>query len=683
MGSLLEDIKLGKRYVYFRSQENTHGNSLYAKTDTILQELKIGITASSDKLDENKSKTKMDLALDFLKTAATTERTKEVRFFQNFNSQFPEMQKLFNMDFNQETMEKDYINFIANINKTLKGTETFKKELQAEIKRIERYNNSRQYTRKGEIKKGFEGEYQKAVTENSAYYNAAQTIFQKNSKKSFESLINNRTTESEITNYILKNFGNKIFSMGKNGKLQLDSTQFASLIKLLNDKAYEMLQNQFDQVKKYEVSSHFNNKDFLQEYDQFINGLLDSPNLGDTLSSVADQFGITPSRMQNITVQSNELETVKNKLMNATESLRNGEDFDTWFSHNQGLLNLEDIVKASYSISVQGYYTGEDLGLVELATKHIVGILGGRSNPTDDIEAGKLIVIPTVDVNTSSAYSKYESAMLQIQKKYFNQIKRTTDLNSFRENTETLKAMREEQLKALKDLESELPKGEKGLKYLIEHINLHDTIKGYASAGSANFQKNGGFEGAAFGSNLEQQLSILSSTNIPGGLSMMEGLSQEDINFFRFAMVNAGSKMIGASLKKSLEDYFSVFLGFFMFNDAALMVEDAKNTLEETMEPQVTELHVYQLNGVYIPSSYLLQQTWEQLTKAVQDMETTALSGQGTRAILHTYDKEYTKGMTPEQMFDQAEKSTKLEMRFLGGFFDLLGSISNAMNNLG
>ncbi len=128
------------------------------------------------------------------------------------------------MDFSQETMEKDYINFITNINKTLKGTETFKKELRAEIKRIERYNNSRKYTIKGEIKKGFEKDYQEAVTENSAYYNAVDTIFSKDSKQSFESLISNRTTESEITAHILKNFGNKIFSLGKGGKLQLNST---------------------------------------------------------------------------------------------------------------------------------------------------------------------------------------------------------------------------------------------------------------------------------------------------------------------------------------------------------------------------------------------------------------------------------------------------------------------------
>ena len=86
------------------------------------------------------------------------------------------------------------------------------------------------------------------------------------------------------------------------------------------------------------------------------------------------------------------------------------------------------------------------------------------------------------------------------------------------------------------------------------------------------------------------------------------------------------------------------------------------------------------MNGVFIPSSYLLQKTWEELTKAVQDMQSTALTGQGTRAILHTYNEGYIKGLDQESMFERAEQDTKLEMRFLGGFFDLLNSISNSMN---
>jgi hypothetical protein len=55
----------------------------------------------------------------------------------------------------------------------------------------------------------------------------------------------------------------------------------------------------------------------------------------------------------------------------------------------------------------------------------------------------------------------------------------------------------------------------------------------------------------------------------------MGGLEEKDIEFFQFAMINAGSQMIGHNLKRTLEDYFSIFLSFFMFNDAALMIEEA------------------------------------------------------------------------------------------------------------
>lgn len=679
MSDLLNDIKLGKRYVFYTSQSHID-SSVYNKTNSILQDLKTGITRSSDKLDSKKSETKMDLALDFLKTSATNERTKEVRFFQNFSSKFPKMQDLFNMEFTQENMEKDYINFITNINKLLKGTENFERQLNNEIKRIERYDAAKKFGSRGKAYKGLEKQFYDTLTDKGLATNAAETIFKKDSTKTFESLINNRTTESEITNYILKNFGSKIFSMNASGKLNLNSANFASLIKILNDRAYEMIGNYYNKVgsKQTNLREQLDNIIFTDEYVEFVEGLLNAPNLSDALSSISEQFGINNKKMQQISVSASEVNALTQKLTLGTKELRGKQSFSKWFEKNKGQLDMEDIIRAIGSISVQGYYTGEDLGLAELTARGISGALGGRANATDDIDLGKLIITYGFEGGDISAVqTKYESELLRLQKQYYDEFVRTTNLESFEQNTEKIREMRKQQLEALKQLQNELPKGKEGLQYLTEHINIHDTIKGYASAGSASFQKHGGFEGAAFGSNLNEQLNILASVEATGGLS------KEDINFFKFAMVNAGSGMIGASLKSSLEDYFSVFLGFFMFNDAALMVEEAKDSIEEQIEPQVTELHVYQLNGVYVPSSYLLQQTWEQLTKAVQDMQSTALSGQGTRAILHTYDSGYTKGMTSEQMFDKAEKSTKLEMRFLGGFFDLLNSISNSMNNLG
>ena len=56
---------------------------------------------------------------------------------------------------------------------------------------------------------------------------------------------------------------------------------------------------------------------------------------------------------------------------------------------------------------------------------------------------------------------------------------------------------------------------------------------------------------------------------------------------------------------------------------------------------------------------------------------------QGTRAILHTYNEGYQKGKSWTETYEEAKKKTKLEMRFLGGFFDLLDNMSKAMKNLG
>jgi len=45
-------------------------------------------------------------------------------------------------------------------------------------------------------------------------------------------------------------------------------------------------------------------------------------------------------------------------------------------------------------------------------------------------------------------------------------------------------------------------------------------------------------------------------------------MTLDDIEWLKFAMRNAGQGMIGSANKRSIEDYFSVFVGFFMFNDA-------------------------------------------------------------------------------------------------------------------
>ena len=105
---------------------------------------------------------------------------------------------------------------------------------------------------------------------------------------------------------------------------------------------------------------------------------------------------------------------------------------------------------------------------------------------------------------------------------------------------------------------------------LLKHINIHSTVKAYTSAGSSRFKSAGGFSGAAFGSNLFNEIDILADVGNAGGLAF----SKEDKEDFIMAMINAGQEMIGNSLKPQLENYFSTFIGLLMFNDAEIAASD-------------------------------------------------------------------------------------------------------------
>jgi hypothetical protein len=53
--------------------------------------------------------------------------------------------------------------------------------------------------------------------------------------------------------------------------------------------------------------------------------------------------------------------------------------------------DIRKMIASVNTIRVQTYYVGEDLSMLDLIINGISAALGGGRNPTDDIEAGKLI----------------------------------------------------------------------------------------------------------------------------------------------------------------------------------------------------------------------------------------------------------------------------------------------------
>jgi len=160
---------------------------------------------------------------------------------------------------------------------------------------------------------------------------------------------------------------------------------------------------------------------------------------------------------------------------------------------------------------------------------------------------------------------------------------------------------------------------------MITHINIHETIKGYASI-DATTEK---FAGAAFGASLTDQMDIINTMLLEGSI---DGL---DTNWLKFALINCGEGMIGANNKHALEDYLSGYIGLLMFSDASFIAQDVSNYLKGLEVGDISNIHIYVLNNKYVPSSYILHETHKAMSQFLEGIETET---HGTLISLKTYN---------------------------------------------
>lgn len=668
----------GFRYVFFQTlyqERSPIYKQLASQAESSIQHVMNALHGTND--ETNDGSNKMVEALNFLKAAASFERSQEIKFFSNFKNQFPEVGEIFN--FSPTEGEDIDIAFLLSVNKLMKGTELFKKELNTELDRIQRQREADKLSRAG---KQNTTEYFNTLTANNTKYNAGERenyYLTTDGRKTFESIFRNRSNLDEFTSIILTKFGAKLFNVS-NGNIKLNGSQTSALIKLVIDKAYQLLIFEYGRIKPENDKNRTNEMEKIvesKELEQFINNLINSPDLITSLQSVADQHGINSKKIDELKDIQGQINNLKDKLYaNYKKTVQNQSiEFEEWRKQN-GMSDerLEEIVRSINTVKAQAYYTGEDMSLSELVTNHISAVLGGTANPTDDIQAGKLIIDFNISRDSTQIKNieKAERQLLEKQREHFLKVNKTTTLDSFIHNTETLRELREQQNKILFALKNDINKSEAGLNYLLQHINIHTTVKGYISAGKDNFEYYGGFEGAAFGQNLVEELNIIQYMLETGGISMI------DAKYLYSAMLNAGKLMIGAGNKHEIEDYFSAFIGFLMFNDAALMVQDVNDFIHNNFTSDSQDIHLYQLNGIYVPNSFILQKTYEALIKLPE-----ASKSYGVRAKLHTYNQSPLKGKNMKERWEKtseaAIESTELELKFLAGFLDLLENLTNSL----
>jgi len=105
---------------------------------------------------------------------------------------------------------------------------------------------------------------------------------------------------------------------------------------------------------------------------------------------------------------------------------------------------------------------------------------------------------------------------------------------------------------------------------------------------------------------------------------IVDGLTLLDRNTMYSLVLNLSSMAIGGGLKDSLENYFAIFAGMLMFDDAQNMAKELADSAVNQLnrESQVKNIHLYLINDIYIPGSMVLSFVADALEMGYQDIST-------------------------------------------------------------
>ena len=126
-----------------------------------------------------------------------------------------------------------------------------------------------------------------------------------------------------------------------------------------------------------------------------------------------------------------------------------------------------------------------------------------------------------------------------------------------------------------------------------------------------------GFKGGSLGASLGEQLRNIEEIASTCGLSII------DEDWLVFAILNAGSGMIGSGKRAMLEDYFSIFASMLMFrtgSELGKQVNENMNNVQSSVSGN--SMRLYSFDNVFVPASFILKTTLDALEEAYGLLQT-------------------------------------------------------------
>lgn len=621
------------------------------------------LTGASSLISQNYSRGKqsIDHVLKILQQMANYEAAKEEKVLSELNKKLGSNK--------EETLPSPLTEpyaFIAKLNILIKGKEAATIQLQQELNRIR--------DAKDQFKNKTKEQINKEITENgelaTLLHNMSNEL-EGIGKKSghftqYTGFGKTNSMSSKIINKVMSTYGPKIIGLG--GDLgKIDGRAINTAAGLITTELQKHIYQKHGKVTQKLVDSYLSkieHKD--KEIDDIINNLTkDNSSFLSLIKSVEENL-IDFDRYETALEDNKAIARARTIAKQLVPSIKASypEKDDKEIAKLARQYGRE-IVAATHSITPKLYINAEIIGASELQQMFTKAIVTGKSTK-DDI--GTIYV--TVDDDFQTQLSPYTEQMTDLwehamksktykkglAQEYSDNAKITENLFSEMENTLQ---------QASKELDIDIVE----LKKLLNLVVFHGNVKSYDTIDT----KTKAFSGGSIGANIREQL-----MNFANLLSLSDyGFSNKDSAWLLSAVINTGKGLLGEEQKGPLEQYFSSLMGLLLFDDAYFTMQQGVQYLDQQLETStIQNIHLYLLNSQYVPASFILQATYDQL-KNINSI----IAKHGVKATIVSRPAQNTAFTDPQDWIserDSAIEEAEIKVEFMAHFLSFLDDLANA-----
>ena len=551
-------------YVYLNTLQ-TDNPGLYSAAQALVK-------ANNSQEFENEAR--IETALEFLNLAADNELQKELHF----------LSSKFDSSVLSEIMDGNTINYpkmIAKINEANKTLDKYQTELQQEKARFERVQASKKQEDKKNVYHIGKGKFSYSQGLGGYIQSALRQLTGLSQEQ--ESKI------SQICRSILIKKINETNAF--NG---LDISQVAAVIGLAQVEIMPFLEKELNAGNLFRSGGKLSiskieevinkNESFLKLYSSSL----------ENLQSISNRLINAYGRIENKKGNENKLKLANKNFNEALKNLTQIKNSSSRTNRDRAIrkiLNNNGSILTEDSIGLNINFSGKNTGLAleykianEISNSVVVGGSGGKIDVSS-------FLLGEFDIN------------IDFKTKPIQNI-----LNSINQNTQAdFGAAGDNFLKAYRELNEYIEEQRRSGQDIKDSFILHTSAKDYYSTATDEFK---GFKGGTY-----QGLQIFDSLEALAGA----GFGEADIQWLKACAVNTSKSAVGASIKSSLEEYISIFATMLLFDDGVTIAKETVAKAQSSFQP-VSVLHLFNLNGFYVPSSYLLRELYTRLTNAVNNL---------------------------------------------------------------